>query len=57
MTVYKPTCIAGVATGGIAIGALVAQEMKLLFVYVRSTPKSHGMKNNIEGDLKNMYLL
>lgn len=48
---YKPTCIAGVATGGIAIGALVAEQMKLPFCYVRSTPKNHGMKNNIEGDL------
>lgn len=49
---YNPTCIAGVATGGIAIGALVAQEMKLPFCYVRSKAKAHGMKNNIEGDLK-----
>ena len=48
---YYPTCIAGVATGGIGIGALVADELKLPFCYVRSTSKSHGMKNNIEGDL------
>ena len=47
-----PTCIAGVATGGIAIGALVAEELQLPFCYVRSSVKSHGMKNNIEGDLK-----
>jgi orotate phosphoribosyltransferase len=47
-----PTCIAGVATGGIAIGAIVADELGLPFCYVRSEPKSHGMKNNIEGDLK-----
>ena len=48
----KPTCIAGVATGGIAIGAIVAEELGLPFCYVRSESKSHGMKNNIEGDLK-----
>ena len=47
-----PTCIAGVATGGIAIGAIVAEELGLPFCYVRSESKSHGMKNNIEGDLK-----
>ena len=46
------TCIAGVATGGIAIGAIVAEELGLPFCYVRSESKSHGMKNNIEGDLK-----
>lgn len=45
----KPEIIAGVATGGIAIGALVAQEMGLPFVYVRSTAKAHGMQNLIEG--------
>ena len=48
----SPTCIAGVATGGIAIGAIVAEELGLPFCYVRSESKSHGMKNNIEGDLK-----
>jgi len=48
---YSPTCIAGVATGGIGIGALVADELNLPFCYVRSESKSHGMKNNIEGDL------
>ena len=48
---YSPTCIAGVATGGIGIGALVADELNLPFCYVRSASKSHGMKNNIEGDL------
>ena len=47
-----PTCIAGVATGGIAIGAIVAEELGLPFCYVRSESKSHGMKNNIEGELK-----
>jgi len=41
--------IAGVATGGIAIGALVAQEMGLPFAYVRSSQKEHGLTNQIEG--------
>lgn len=41
--------IAGVATGAIAIGALVAQEMGLPFVYVRSEKKGHGLENLIEG--------
>tara|TARA_B100001093_G_C26783913_1_gene995800 strand:+ start:742 stop:1395 length:654 start_codon:yes stop_codon:yes gene_type:complete len=49
---YSPSCIAGVATGGIGIGALVADELNLPFCYVRSEAKSHGMKNNIEGDLR-----
>ena len=41
--------IAGVATGGIAIGCLVAEELGLPFVYVRSSNKEHGKKNLIEG--------
>ena len=41
--------IAGVATAGIAQGALVADEMKLPFLYVRPKPKEHGMENLIEG--------
>jgi len=45
----KPDVIAGVATGGIAQGALVAQELGIPFIYVRSTPKGHGMGNQIEG--------
>ena len=45
----KPDVIAGVATGGIAQGALVAQELELPFVYVRSEAKKHGMTNMIEG--------
>ena len=45
----KPDVIAGVATGGIAQGALVAQELGLPFCYVRSEKKSHGMQNQIEG--------
>lgn len=43
--------IAGVATAGIPQGVLVAQELKLPFVYVRSSKKSHGMTNQIEGEL------
>lgn len=41
--------IAGVATGAIAHGALVAQELGLPFVYVRSAEKKHGLENLIEG--------
>lgn len=47
----KPDVIAGVATGGIAIGALVAQEMGLPFIYVRSEAKKHGLTNMIEGEV------
>ncbi len=45
----KPDAIAGVATGGIAQGALVAQELGVPFIYVRSSAKEHGMGNQIEG--------
>lgn len=45
----KPDVIAGVATGGIANGALVAQELGLPFVYVRTAQKEHGLTNLIEG--------
>ena len=45
----KPDVIAGVATGGIAIGALIAEQMGLPFIYVRSSAKAHGMQNQIEG--------
>lgn len=45
----RPDVIAGVATGGIAQGALVAQEMGLPYVYVRPEPKGHGLGNQIEG--------
>lgn len=45
----KPDVIAGVATGGIAQGALVAQELGIPFIYVRSTAKGHGLGNQIEG--------
>ena len=44
--------VAGVATGAIAQGALVADELGLPYVYVRSTPKDHGLENLIEGNLK-----
>lgn len=45
----KPDVIAGVATGGIAQGALVAQELGIPFIYVRSSAKGHGLQNMIEG--------
>jgi orotate phosphoribosyltransferase len=45
----KPDVIAGVATGGIAQGVLVAQELGLPFAYVRSEKKAHGLTNQIEG--------
>ncbi|MFC2136867.1 orotate phosphoribosyltransferase [Bacteroidota bacterium] len=48
----KVEVIAGVATGAIAQGALVAESMGLPFIYVRSKPKGHGLENMIEGDLK-----
>ena len=44
--------IAGVATGAIAQGAMVADELNLPFVYVRSSPKDHGLENLIEGELR-----
>ena len=43
--------IAGVATGAIAIGALVAERLKRPYIYVRPNPKGHGLKNQIEGSL------
>ncbi len=42
--------IAGVATGAIAHGVLVAEALGLPFIYVRSAPKGHGLENLIEGD-------
>ncbi|MBT8257680.1 MAG: orotate phosphoribosyltransferase [Bacteroidia bacterium] len=45
----KPDVIAGVATGAIGIGALVAESMNLPFIYVRPEPKKHGRQNQIEG--------
>ncbi len=44
--------IAGVATGAIAQGALVADALGLPFIYIRPTPKDHGLENMIEGDLR-----
>ena len=48
----KPDVIAGVATGAIGIGTLVANYLGLPFVYVRSEPKKHGRNNQIEGQLE-----
>ncbi|MBD1262938.1 orotate phosphoribosyltransferase [Maribacter polysiphoniae] len=45
----RPDVIAGVATGAIGLGALVADYLGLPFIYVRPEPKSHGRKNQIEG--------
>lgn len=44
--------LAGVATGAIAHGVLVAEKMGKPFIYVRSTPKSHGLTNQVEGEVK-----
>ena len=44
--------IAGVATGAIAHGVLVAEALQLPFIYVRSKPKGHGLENLIEGDIQ-----
>lgn len=48
----KPDVIAGVATGAIAQGVLVAEAMGLPFVYIRSSAKEHGMGNLIEGKIE-----
>jgi len=45
----KPDVIAGIATGGIPQGVLVAQELGIPFIYVRSNVKEHGLGNLIEG--------
>jgi len=44
--------IAGVATGAIAHGVLVAEKLGIPFIYVRSEPKGHGLENLIEGDMR-----
>ncbi|MCX8471280.1 MAG: hypothetical protein RLZZ118_1228 [Bacteroidota bacterium] len=44
--------VAGVATAGIPHGALIADQIKLPFIYVRSAPKGHGLGNQIEGVLE-----
>ena len=46
----KPDVIAGVATGAIAIGMLVAEAMNLPFIYIRPEAKKHGRQNQIEGE-------
>lgn len=48
----KPDVIAGVATGAIGIGVLVAEYLGLPFIYVRPEAKSHGRQNQIEGHLE-----
>jgi orotate phosphoribosyltransferase len=48
----NPDVIAGVATGAIAQGVLVAQALNKPFIYIRSEAKKHGMTNMIEGDIK-----
>jgi orotate phosphoribosyltransferase len=45
----KPDAIVGVATGGIALGVLVAQDLGVPFAYVRASAKGHGLNNRIEG--------
>ena len=52
--------IAGVATGAIGIGLLVAEKLKLPFIYVRPESKGHGRKNQIEGSIeknKNVFVI
>jgi len=49
---FEPEAIAGVATGGIAQGVLIAQELGLPFAYVRSGKKDHGLTNQIEGEVR-----
>ena len=44
--------IAGVATGAIAIGAMIAERLNLPYSYVRPEPKGHGLKNQIEGNIQ-----
>jgi orotate phosphoribosyltransferase len=44
--------VAGVATGAIAQGALVAEQLGLPYAYVRPKPKDHGMGNQIEGEIE-----
>lgn len=51
-TYPKAEVVAAVSTSAIPFGVLVADTMGLPFVYVRSTPKDHGLENLIEGDLK-----
>src|SRR3954471_24873591 len=48
----RPEVIAGVATAAIAPGVLVAEALGLPFVYIRASPKEHGLTNQIEGEIK-----
>lgn len=48
---FTVECVAGVATAGIAQGALVADALNVPFIYVRPKPKDHGMENLIEGKI------
>jgi orotate phosphoribosyltransferase len=48
----EATAIAGVATAGIAWGAMAADQLKLPFLYVRPKPKEHGLGNQIEGSVE-----
>jgi orotate phosphoribosyltransferase len=47
-----PNVVAGVATGGIALGVLASQDMGLPFIYVRGEAKGHGLGNRIEGHVE-----
>jgi orotate phosphoribosyltransferase len=47
-----PDLVVGVATGGIAMGALVAQELGLPFAYARSQAKEHGLQRKVEGNVE-----
>ena len=49
---FEAEAIAGVATGGIAHGVLIAQELGLPFAYVRPDKKEHGLSNQIEGEVR-----
>lgn len=44
--------VAGVATGAIAVGAMVSERLNVPYAYVRPEPKGHGLKNQIEGNIK-----
>ena len=48
---YEFDCVAGVATGGIAHAALLAERLSLPMVYIRAEPKKHGRQNQLEGHL------
>lgn len=48
----EATALVGVATAGIALGALVAEELGLPYAYCRPKPKEHGMRNQLEGRLE-----